>query len=69
MRDNRWSDPAFAKAINEILAREGHKPISARSVAKWRRGDGIPRPATQRAIKELTGGAVTPDNLVIEAAA
>lgn len=64
MRDNRWSDPAFANAINEILARGNHKAISAKSVAKWRRGDGVPRPATQLAIKELTRGAVTPDDLV-----
>lgn len=64
MRDNRWSDPAFSNSINEILRRSNHKPISAKSVAKWRRGDGVPRPATQLAIRELTGGAVTPDDLV-----
>ncbi len=64
MRDNRWSDPAFASALNVILEREGSKPISAKSVAKWRRGDGVPRPATQRAIKELTADAVTADDLV-----
>ena len=64
MRDNRWSDPAFAAAVNEHLAKEAVKPISAKSVAKWRRGEGVPRPATQRAIKAVSGGAITADDLV-----
>lgn len=66
MRDNRCSDAAMAAGINEILAKAGKKPVSARSVAKWRTGeDGtVPRPATQLAILEFTNGAVTPADLI-----
>lgn len=66
MRAGRWSDAAFADALNIILKRMGQAPISARSVAKWRlkeRGT-IPRPKTQEAIMELTEGAVTPTHFV-----
>lgn len=71
MRANRYSDAAFAVKLNVILARKGLKPISARSVAKWRlkeRGT-VPRPATQLAIMELTQEAVTPTHFVTAEAA
>ena len=66
MMENRCSDAAMAAGINDILQKAGKKPISARSVAKWRTGeDGtVPRPATQLAILEFTDGAVTPADLV-----
>ena len=65
MRDGRWSDPALAVAINDELKRQGsRRRVSERSVAKWRRGDALPRLETQLAIKEVTAGAITPDDLV-----
>lgn len=69
MFENRYSDPAFAEAVNAVLARRGiTKTISKRSVARWRRGEGaVPRAHVQGAIMELTEGAVTPTNLLEDA--
>jgi hypothetical protein len=66
MTENRYSDPSFAEALNIILKRMNRAPVSPRSVAKWRLKEGgtIPRPETQKAIMELTEGAVTPTHFV-----
>ena len=61
MRENRYTDDAFAAEINKVTV---GSPISGRTVAKWRSGETFPRHASLAAIKKVTKGAVTPNDII-----
>jgi hypothetical protein len=61
MRENRYTDNAFAAGINGVTK---GKPVSGRTVTKWRSGSTFPRVASMIAIKEFTKGAVTANDFV-----
>lgn len=56
LRENRYTDPAFAKEMAKELKLE---TFSHRTIEKWRLGLAMPRPASVKAIKAITGGAIT----------
>lgn len=63
MRENRYSDAAFAAAVEaELRLNMGHdETISARAVTKWRLGGPdapVPRKHTLQAIYTVTNGEV-----------
>lgn len=60
MKLNRYSDPAFAKAVSEHL----EKPIGHRAVFKWRHKKRVPRAKAQAAIAVVTGNAVMPNDFI-----
>lgn len=54
MKANRIKDAAMASLI----------PCSIGAVRKWKRHERIPRPSQIRRIKEVTDGAVCPDDFL-----
>lgn len=62
MQENRYSDAALAKKVTEALP--PGKSVSASSVTKWRLGITMPRKLAQRAIGNISDGAVTGESFV-----
>lgn len=62
MQENRYSDAALARAVTAELP-DG-KSVSASTVTKWRLGINMPRKLAQRAIGNISDGAVTGESFV-----
>ena len=61
LKENRYTDPLFAREMAKELKLE---KFSHRTIEKWRLGLAIPRPASIKAIKAITGGAITMETFV-----
>jgi hypothetical protein len=56
LENNRYSDPAFAKALAEA---DPAFPFSTRAVANWRRGTATPRARALAAMEKVSNGEIT----------
>ena len=65
MWENSYQDTTFAVAVETRMRALGHPEasVSSRTVAKWRRGEAMPRKAALQAMLDITG--LTADDVVL----